>query len=242
MKSFEVYIGNDNLIFAENDLIQIRWSPISIFPVEQPNMYNVDIHLMEMNAATGNFQRLLTLASNIPNTGIKDVRMPAVPTVASDGWEEALSSVVVQVSIANNYIDDTTTPVTNIFGRLGQLEQIIGKFSAVRYVRKVARQILQQAACELWGALEPLNTGQDILNRLPSCPTRIRIPNSGFKEEQFSSISPVIGEVQTGIGNIELPFFGIVGDHLGYTVIDDKVREFFNPGTTNCYRQRVTTL
>ena len=66
------------------------------------------------------------------------------------------------------------------------------------------------------------------------------MPNSGFTEERLSSILPVIGEIQNEFGELDLPFVGMLGDHIGYTIIDDSFREFFHPGTTNCFRQRVT--
>lgn len=242
MKSYDVYLDNDDLLFSEGTVINIRWSPVSIFPMELPNTYSVDIDLLEMNMATGGWSKLMTLASDIPNTGLSNVRIPNVRE--TETVEDSISLVVVQVGISNNTLNQATQKrnvESGIFRRLGRfaLKTLIN--APVRYL---ARTVLQRISCEAWGLLQPPNVGQDILNRLPPCPTRIRdirTPTSGFTEERISSISPVIGEIQTELGNLMLPLVGRIGDHFGYSLIDDKFREFFHPGTTNCFRQRVTT-
>ena len=241
MKSYDVYLGNNDLLFSEGSLIEVNWSPVSIFPMEPPNTYNVDIDLIEMNIATENFKKLLSLASDIPNTGSMTVRMPNVEE--AELWQDSISPVIVQVSISNNTINEARKKRNTASGILTRLAYKVARYAPVRYVKKLARQATQRIACEAWGMLESPNIAQDILNRLPPCPSRIRdimTPNSGFTEERLSSLSPVIGEIQTAIGNLNLPGVGRIGDHLGYTVIDDKFREFFHPDTTNCFRQRVT--
>ena len=97
MKSYEVYVENDDLVFHEGATIKVRWSPVSIFPMELPDAYNVDIDLLQMNLVTGTWDTLTSLASDIPNNGIADVTMPSVePT---DTVEESVSPVVVRVSL-----------------------------------------------------------------------------------------------------------------------------------------------
>lgn len=243
MKSYDVYVANDDLVFSEGTMIKVRWSPVSIFPMELPDTYSVDIDLFEMNMATGIWNRLTSLASDLPNTGIADVVMPSVEEVET--VEESLSPVVVRVSISDSTLNQDSKKrnvVSGIFRRLGQFALKTIRNAPVRYLKKLARQAVQRGLCELWGALEPDNTGQAILDRLPPCPRRIRDinRNSGFTEERLSSLSPVIGEVQTELGNLNLPVVGRIGDHIGYTVIDDLYRGFFHPETTNCFRQRVT--
>ena len=223
-------------------MIKVRWSPVSLLPMESPDTYTVDIDLIEMNANTGDSKEPVSLATDVPNNGVKDVRMPAINTVDGNVWENSASPAVVRVSVSNRTLNQVSRK--RVVGLVGRLAYKLARYAAVRYVRKLARQLIQRATCELWAATEPPSIGQDILARLPPCPTRIRdirLPTSGFKEERLSSLSPVIGEIQTTIGHLELPVVGTVGTHVGYTVIDDKFREFFHPGTTSCFRQRVTT-
>ena len=245
MNSYDVYLSNDDLVFSENTMIDVHWSPLSIFPMELPNTYNVDIDLLEMNMATGIWSKLVSLASDVPNDGFRSVLMPSVEE--TETFDESISPVVVRVSISNRTIGQAhrKTNTGSLFARLGRFGLKIIRNAPVRFARKLARQAAQRLLCEAWGALEPPNRGRDILSRLPPCPRVIRdiqTPNSGFTEERLSSLLPVIGDVQQGIGNLNLPVIGSrVGDHIGYSIIDDKFREFFHPGTTNCFRQRVTT-
>ena len=246
MKSFDVYLGNDDLVFAEGTMIKARWSPVSIFPMESPDTYNVDIDLLEMNMDTRTWTKLVSLASDIPNTGSADIPVPNVGE--TEILEDSVSPVVVQVSISNNTLTQNLNTrkriAAGIFGALGRFALKTVRNAPIRYLKKLVRQGAQRLLCEAWSSLQPPNIGQDILSRLPPCPTRIRdvrSPTSGFTEEKLSSLSPVIGEIQTGLGNLDLPVVGRVGDYIGYTVIDDKFREYFHPGTTSCFRQRLTT-
>ena len=239
-----MYLENDDLLFSEGTTVKVRWSPVSIFPMELPDTYTVDIDMLEMNLDTGVWSELYSLASNLPNTGFTDVHIPKVEE--RQRFEESVLPVVVRVSLSNSSITENgrkRNAASALFRRLGRFALKTIRNAPVRYLRKLARQAIQRGLCEGWNFIQPRNIGNDILNRLPPCPTRIRdiqIPNSGFTEEKLSSILPVIGEIQTEFGELEFPFVGMLGDHLGYTVIDDSFREFFHPNTTNCFHQRVT--
>ena len=196
--------------------------------------------------ATGTWTKSVSLASDIPNTGTADIPVPSVGE--TETLEDSISPIVVRVGISNNTLTENLNTrkrnAGSILGALGRFALRTVRYAAVRYLKKLARQAAQRLLCEAWSSLQTPNIGQDILNRLPPCPTRIRdihSPTSGFVEERLSSISPVIGDIQTGLGNLDLPVVGRIGDHLGYTVIDDTFREFFHPETTNCFRQRLTT-
>ena len=98
----------------------------------------------------------------------------------------------------------------------------------MRFLSTLAVQARQRELCEAWSAVQPTNIGQEILNRLPPCPRRVtdvQAPNSGFSEEKFLSYIPIIGTIQ---------------NYFGTTLVDDSFRTFFHPGTTSCFRQRVT--
>ena len=233
-KAFDIYLGNDDLLFSGGSVVHVRWSPVSVFPLELPNSYTVDIDMLQMNA--NGVANKISLVKDIPNTGLADVSVPSIDATAS--LEEPVSPVIVQVSLSSNMSSRSQSIRNEIFQSLGSLGKKTVVNAPVRYLRKVVQQT-QASLCESWSLEEPEGIGQEILNRLPPCPLRIRdirIPNSGFTEEKFSSLLPVIGAV----GNIDLPVVGRIGDHIGFTVIDDKFREFFHPGTSSCFRQRVT--
>ena len=232
-KAFEIYLENDNLLFSGGSVVRVHWSPVSVFPLELPNSYTVDIDMLQMNA--NGVANTFSLVKDIPNTGLADVSIPSIDATAS--LEGPVSPVIVQVSLSDKVLSRSRSKraISLILRSLRFLGKKPVVSSAVRYLINVAPLIL----CEAWSLEEPVGIGEEILNRLPPCPRRIqdiRIPNSGFTEEKASSHLPVIGPV----GNIDLPVVGRIGDYIGYTVIDDKFREFFHPGTSSCFRQRVT--
>ena len=230
MKAYEVYIDNNDLLFSSGAPITVYWSPQTILPVESPGSYSVDILLMELNLTSGKWEHLVTVGTNLTNNGCAEVQIPEIEVL--DNVNSSFSPVVVQVSVSSVSTSVVDKKTSNLLKKLGKLAHRILKNSAVRYLRKLSKQAAGQAAqrllCEAWSRLQPDNTGQEILDRLPPCPRTsagARAPNSGLKEERFSSSIPVVGKIQN--------FFKT-------TIIDDKVQEFFNPGTSSCFRQIVT--
>lgn len=234
MKAYEVYIENDDLFFTRGTPVKVYWSPQAILPVESPESYSVDIHLMELNLATGKWEHLVTLGTDLTNNGSAEVRISEIETIeigAVENLDSSASPVVVQVSVSlasSAMATSKRQTASNVLRKLGRFALRTLKNSPVRYLRKLARQAAQRVLCETWSALQPANIGQEILDRLPPCPRTsvgARAPNSGFREERLSSSIPVVGQVQN--------FFDT-------TIIDDKFREFFHPRTSSCFRQTVT--
>ena len=232
MKAYEVYIENDDLLFSSGTPIKVYWSPQTILPLAPPESYSVDIELMELNVTSGVWKHLVGLGTNLDNNGYAEVMIPDIAAV--DDFDSSVSPVVVQVSVSSastSVIDNETSKrgiLSNLLAKLGRFALRTLKNSAVRYLRKLRWQAVQRFLCEAWGLLQPDSVAQEILDRLPPCPrtaASARAQNSGFKEERISSLIPVIGRVQK--------FFDT-------TIVDDKFREFFHPGTSSCFRQIVT--
>ena len=230
MKAYEVYIDNDDLLFSSGTQIKVYWSPQTILPMESPGSYSVDILLMELNLTSGKWEHLVTVGTNLTNKGNAEVEIPEIEIL--DNVNSSFSPVVVQVSVSSVSTSVVDKKTSNLLKKLGKLAHRILKNSAVRYLKKLpkraAGQATQRLLCEAWSRLQTDNIGQEILDRLPPCPRTsagARAPNSGFKEERFSSSIPVVGQVQN--------FFKT-------TTVDDNFREFFNPGTSSCFRQIVT--
>ena len=220
-KAFEIYLENEDLLFSGGSVLHVRWSPASVFPLELPNSYTVDIDMLQMNAngVTNKF----SLVKDIPNTGLADVSVPSIN--AMESLEGPVSPVIVQISLSDKVLSGSRSKRA-IFQFLRSLVTKTVVYTAVRYFKKVTQQF-QASRCEAWSLKEPEGIGEEILNRLPPCPRRIqdiRIPNSGFTEEKLSSHLPVI-----------------IGDNIGF-IVDDKFREYFHPGTSSCFRQRVTDM
>ena len=234
MKAYEVYIENNDLFFARGAPVKVYWSPQTILPVESPGSYSVDIHLMELNLTSGKWQHLVTMETNLANNGSAEVRIPEIKALeigALEDFGSSVSPVVVQVSVSSASTSAKATSkrqtVSNVLRKLGRFALRTLKNSPVRYLRKLARQAAQRLLCEAWSTLQPANIGQDILDRLPSCPrtaTDAMVLQNDFKEETLSSLIRVVGQVQK--------FFNT-------SIIDDKFREFFHPNTSSCFRQKV---
>ena len=202
-KAFEIYLENDDLLFSGGSVVHVRWSPVSVFPLELPNSYTVDIDMLQMNA--NGVANKFSLVKDIPNTGLADVRVPSIDATAS--LEGPVSPVIVQVSLSDKALSRSRSKRA-IFRSLVTKTVV---YAAVRYLKKITQQT-QASLCKAWSLEEPEGIGEEILNRLPPCPRRIqdiRIPNSGFTEEKASSHLPVI-----------------IGDYIGF-IVDDKFREFF---------------
>ena len=209
--------------------MNVRWSPDSIFPMEAPDSYEIDIILLELSTETGTWTRLATLGTDLPNNGVATIR---IPSFQREEYESSISPIVIQVSLSANSTSETRLVkrgvLSNLLRRLGRFGLQTIRNSPMRFLRKLARQAAQRVFCEAWSAAQPSNIGQEILNRLPPCPRRVtdaRAPNSGFSEERFSSHIPIIGTIQ---------------GYLGTTLVDDSFRTFFHPGTASCFHQRVT--
>ena len=230
MKAYEVYIANDDLLFSSGTPIKVYWSPQSILPLRLPESYSVDIELMELNVTSGVWNHLVTLGTDLDNNGYAEVMIPDIEAV--DDFDSSVSPVVVRVSVSSastSIIDNETSKrgtASDILTELGRKDLRTMKTSQVRYLKKLARQVVQRLLCEAWGLSQPDNIGQEILARLPPCPRTAagaRAPNSGFKEERLSSLIP------RRVRNI-----------FNTTTFDDKFRTFFHPNTSSCFRQIIT--
>ena len=230
-RAHEVYLANMDQLFLSNTEVDVQWSPESIFPMEYPGSYEVDINLLELSIETGTWTRLATLGTDLPNSGVATVRIPSIQT-EDNRFESAISSIVIQVSLSANSTNEGRLIKRGIFSsllrRLGQFGLATSRNSPMRFLRNLPSPVDQRNFCELWSAVQPPNIGQEILNRLPPCPRRVRDarrPNSGFTEERFSSHIPIIGTIQ---------------NYLGTTLVDDAFRTYFHPDTASCFRPRVT--
>lgn len=231
-KCYGLYFDNSDLLFSNETLIHVRWSPFSIFPLELPHTYNVDINILELNLTTGEWSEL-TLASNLPNTGYAGVSISGVEESAT--LEGVISPIVISVSLSRR------SGSSSLLTSLAQLDLRTSQNAPVRYLRK-SNYLVMQGLCTAWSLQQRTNIGQVILNLLPPCPLRQRdvvAINSGYFLETFASISPVTGEIPPRSGNLVC---GPITSNISYTVVDDRHKEYFHPGIADCYRLRRTDL
>ena len=231
-KCYGVYLDNDDLIFSNETLIHVRWSPFSIFPMELPNAYNVDIKLLELNLTTEMWSEL-PLATNISNIGYAGVSIPEVDESAT--LEGIISPIVISVSLSAG------RGSSSLLTDLARLDLRPSQNTPVRYLGK-SDSLVMQGLCTAWSLQQPTNIGQTILDVLPPCPLRQRdvvAINSGYALETFLSISPVTGEIPARVENLVC---GPITSNTSNTVVDDKYKEYFHPNIMDCYRLRRTDL
>lgn len=223
---------NDNLLFSNETVIRVRWSPFSIFSLELPHTYNVDIYLLELNLTSGVWNELL-LASNLSNTGYAGVSISRFEEITSlDG---IISPVVVSVTLSRR------SSTSRIITALSQFNLKTSQNAPIRFIRK-SSNLEMQRLCTSWSNQQPLRIGSSILNLLPPCPLRQRdvvAINSGYVLETFTSISPVAGDIPDRVGNL---ICEPITSNSSNIVTDDKYKEYFHPNIADCYRLRRTDL
>ena len=228
--AYNVYIANNDLMLSAASELQVQWSPQSIFPMAEPETYCVDIDLFEMNSETGEWNVLYSLDKDLPNTGMATVKLPNDEVQGT--IESSFTTVVIRVTLGSFKETEITKRGVSLFQKILSLATrlVTAALSPIRFLAKLGRQAVQRAFCEVWSATQPDGIGQEILNRVPPCPLRIRdilTPSSGFVEERLSTSVPLVGDIQ---------------EVLGTSLIDDQFRQFFHPGTDRCFRQRVNNL
>lgn len=231
-KSYGVYLDNDDLLFTNETSINVQWSPSSIFTLQLPHTYRVDIHLLVLNLTTGAWTEL-ALASNLPNTGYAAVSIQIVEEVTT--LEGIISPIVVSVGLSGG------SGGSSLLNSLSQLNLRPSQNAPVRYLRR-SDSFVMQGLCTTWSLQQPASIGQVILNLLPPCPLRLRdvvAINSGYALETFASVSPVSGEIPARVGNLVC---GPIASNSSNTVVDDKHKQYFHPGISDCYRLRRTDL
>ncbi len=231
-KSYGVYLENDDLLFFNKSSVRVRWSPFSIFTMEEPQMYSVDICILELSVSTGTWSKMV-LAGNLPNNGYAEVSVLTVDEKTT--LEEIISPVVVIVTVSE------VRNSSNVLSALSQLNQKPSQNAPVRFLRK-STTIVMQRLCTAWSNRQPSRVGNNILNLLPPCPLRQRdvvAINSGYVLETFTSISPVSGDIPARVGNLVCE---VIASNSSQIIVDDKYKKYFHPNIADCYRLRRTDL
>ena len=227
-KAFEAYIGNAEMMFSSETSVHVEWSPESMLPMENPNNYEVDISLLELNTRTRIWSNLASLGTGLPNSGSADVRIPNIQP--ENTLQQSISAVVVQISLSSSSIDParlTQKGINSDFLKsLSQhtLKTIIN--GPVRFLNKVESQMIQRMLCSEWSNLQSLAVLEDVLTQLIHCPLTLevaRLPNQGLREDRISSMIPIVGRIR----------------NFTDTLVDDLYQQYFYSGTTECFHQRI---
>ena len=191
-----------------------------LLPLQNPASYRVEIGLYRLNLNTGEGVELSSLASNVENSGRRDVTIPSIFDNLSGGrMQTDAYPVVIRVTVASTapeFLSKRQTDAT-LLRKLIRFRLRVNIWTGVAYYIATT---LSERYCNEWSRRQPLNIGNSINRRLPPCPcteAQARSPNSGFQEERLSSY---IYDV---------------------TIFDGLWRNFFHPGTASCFRQTTFT-
>ena len=174
-KAAEVVIESDPVLIGGN-LVQLRWSPESIVPVEQPESYNVDITIRQYN----NHSREWTttdIVARVPNNGFIEVTIPEFDP--SESVEDSICPVVIQIS----GISSDMMFISTLFSS-------ISIFTRVAFlVKDEVSELARRSACEEWGLTQSRDEALETLASLPPCPCTVAaVSGREFEEEGIESL------------------------------------------------------
>ena len=204
---FREYRVNDLAYDLGSNRVMIKWKPLTVSPTiatmfRRP--YTVDFSIYSLDSQTNTHSFYRNLATNIPNTGTYEVTLPSIdqPYMVT-----ALGVSVSQNSITE-FLSDINNPNDGNQDSKGYLESIIEYIDNVKKARKFIRNPVtfvkeaikdgirgtlidagKRLGCELFCALEPDNTGNEINQRLPSCPPT---SNRARRDSQFTRENPFL--------------------------------------------------
>ena len=188
-----------------NNRVMIKWKPLTITPTIATmfrNPYTIDFSLYSLNPQTKTRSFFMNLATNVPNTGSYEVSLPNIDTpymaaaigvsVSKNSISELLNDVNNMINDGNqddktlqDIIEDVTGFVENVKNFKKFLKNPVALTKSL--VRKTVAGALFDAGrrlgCEAFCLLEPDNIGDEINQRLPSCPPTF---NRARRDSQFT--------------------------------------------------------
>ncbi len=199
----------------------VTWDPEDILPlpvIDDPLSFTVDIVLYEFNLDTGLWEELQDLATDVPNTGERQVTIQAIEDNSLELPDVCPVAIAVVVSGESTSLSPTSK---RGIGLSALIQRAVGTvkrwarqaytivFEAVTEVLSLTERaigILLRELCESWCNGQPPNIGQEILDRLPPCPPDVQ---RALSDPQFK--------------------------------LDNRLISFFHPSATSCYRQETIT-
>ena len=169
------------LFLEPESKVTLDWNP-NILPYNDPQSYQVDIVMYEIDEMTGSLSSSYELKQAINNTGSDEVVIPILRNL-----EKVAAPVVVKVREAmassarrkRNTADDS---------------QLGGVWSGIFFgtaAKAGSSSIPRRKACDNWSEEEKEDIGPALLATVIPCPPRLeqaRLPNSGLIEVNLTSV------------------------------------------------------
>ena len=206
---FREYRVNDLAYDLGSNRVMIKWKPLTVSPTiatmfRKP--YTVDFSIYSLDPQTNAHSFYRNLATDIPNTGSYEITLPSI--------DQPYMITALGVSVSQNSISEFLSDINNLNdGNQDKtlresIDEITGYIDAVKNARKFIRNPVtfvkntikegiagtlydagKRLGCELFCALEPDNIGNEINQRLPSCPPT---SNRARRDSQFTRENPFL--------------------------------------------------
>ena len=177
----EVEHDTADILLLPGNQTTIRWSPRSIIPeILQDSLlptesFGVDISLYELDLTAESYSVIVSLATNVPNTGMYELTLPQFNLV------QDYAAGVIGISLSEQFNIRTTRSTSLITAGINLLKGAV-KFSGALYL---GISLASRLACSAWVSSQPDDIGERIRNRLPPCPPNreLALIDSDFMED-----------------------------------------------------------
>lgn len=157
------------MTFTAGSTVTVTWSPESVYPLEEPDLYTVDITLYFFHLSMGTRTEAVQLAPEIPNSGSALITMPNVSDIATFS---------IQVT-AVTFVSRMEMNISSLLSRH------VGVWSRYAYV--VVSDMLQSKCYSWWNSQQEM-VGDKLLAEVSLCPPTMRHASvdSNFIHNDFS--------------------------------------------------------
>ena len=167
------------LFLEPKSTVKLDWNP-NILPYIDPQSYQVDSLLYEIDEMSGSLSSPHVLKKAINNTGSNEVDIPILRNT-----DVPAAPVAIKVEEAMNSSSRRKR-------RTADDSQLAGVWSGI-FFSAAARQnyIYRRTTCTSWSEKEGEEIGPALLATVLPCPPRLeqaRLPNSGLIEVNFDSV------------------------------------------------------
>ena len=180
-------VSYEDVMISPGDEITIRWSPDSIVPqsLREPLLgtepFSVDLSFYMIDPDDENITFVTKIAAAIPNSGMYQVMIGEMNMV------EGYSGGVIGVSVSEQFVGRSKRGITDVF------KKVVGnifKWGTIVVLSHPVTGLASRYFCEEWALSQPDDIGDQILNRVPPCPTTRQqaVKDDNFDEESASFI------------------------------------------------------
>lgn len=171
-ESTDITLDGGAMVLSAGSRVTMRWDPESLLPLVQATSFTVDISLFRYINETQTWIQFLSIAQELPNTGVAEFIVPFSNEVQRD-----IDPVTLQLSINRpSRLSKRQTTTSSLVRTVGSL---VRRAVHVYYVGSISLRLL----CTAWYFTEPSNMGERLLSQVPNCCATEEgalLPNSDF--------------------------------------------------------------